>query len=427
MTDDRSLERAARSWIEIGPTEAPERAVEAALHLIQTTPQVRALRIPWKFPNAFTPTRIATVAVIGALTIGGAVFIVGGPPVSVGVPPSPDPSHAVQPTPSASARSTPSPTISPLNSTGLIVFEHFTPRLVTRIEQLLPTGFGQELLPDVPGNQQTPSWSSDGARLAFAQFDPGDPASRQQIFETDATGSEPRPVTTDCRPPACLDESGPAYSVDGRQMVFVRWAGPLGGPPTSSVVAIRDLTTGAVTELESTGTPYAEAFIDHPRWSPDATHISFTRVLIDADAASTDSRIWLVNADGNGLRALTEPGFEAGDAEWSPDGTRILFAREIVHHWSGGGKGAGENEWIYTMAPDGTASTRLTSGRRTGAPSWTAGGSQILYSVLDASSIASGDIATPDIYVMEADGSNQRKVATYGDCCRWYPVQQPAP
>ena len=43
MTDDRSLERAARSWLEVGPTQAPERAVEAALLRIQTTPQERDL------------------------------------------------------------------------------------------------------------------------------------------------------------------------------------------------------------------------------------------------------------------------------------------------------------------------------------------------------------------------------------------------
>ena len=36
MTDDRSLERAARSWIEAGPTRAPDRAVEAALLRIET-------------------------------------------------------------------------------------------------------------------------------------------------------------------------------------------------------------------------------------------------------------------------------------------------------------------------------------------------------------------------------------------------------
>jgi hypothetical protein len=79
------------------------------------------------------------------------------------------------------------------------------------------------------------------------------------------------------------------------------------------------------------------------------------------------------------------------------------------------------------MAPDGTGSTQLTTGIGAGAASWTAGGSQILYSVLNSSATAAGGIATPDIYVMEADGSNQRVVARYGDCCRWYPVQQPTP
>ena len=48
MTDDRSLERAARSLIEAGPTRAPERAVEAALSRIQTTSQERGLRVPWR-------------------------------------------------------------------------------------------------------------------------------------------------------------------------------------------------------------------------------------------------------------------------------------------------------------------------------------------------------------------------------------------
>ena len=41
MTDDRSLERAARSWLEEGPTRAPDRPVDAALARIQTTRQER--------------------------------------------------------------------------------------------------------------------------------------------------------------------------------------------------------------------------------------------------------------------------------------------------------------------------------------------------------------------------------------------------
>jgi hypothetical protein len=96
MTDDRSFERAARSWLEVGPTEAPDRVVEAALLRIQTTPQERDLRIPWRFPTMTTPARVAAAAVIGVLAIGGALFVlrpglssVGGPGLSPIASPSP--------------------------------------------------------------------------------------------------------------------------------------------------------------------------------------------------------------------------------------------------------------------------------------------------------------------------------------------------
>jgi hypothetical protein len=74
MTDDRSLERAARSFIEPGPTRAPEAALERALDLIQTTRQERDLSIPWRFRTMNTPARVATAAVICVLAIGGAAF-----------------------------------------------------------------------------------------------------------------------------------------------------------------------------------------------------------------------------------------------------------------------------------------------------------------------------------------------------------------
>jgi hypothetical protein len=108
MTDDRSLERAARSWLEAGPTEAPDRAVEAALLRIQTTPQERDLRIPWRLPKMTTPARVATAAVIGVLAVGGALFILGRPgQTGVGGPgPTSTPTESPTPIPSA----TPSPT-----------------------------------------------------------------------------------------------------------------------------------------------------------------------------------------------------------------------------------------------------------------------------------------------------------------------------
>jgi len=110
MTDERSLERAARSWLENGPTQAPDRAVEAALLRIQTTPQERDLRIPWRLPKMTTPARVATAAVIGVLAVGGALFMLGRPgQTGVGGPgPSPTPVVSVAPstTPTAPAPST---------------------------------------------------------------------------------------------------------------------------------------------------------------------------------------------------------------------------------------------------------------------------------------------------------------------------------
>jgi hypothetical protein len=84
MTDDRSLERAARSWIEVGPTRAPDHAVDAALARIPTTPQERDW-FPWRLPQMLTPARVAVAAVIGVLVIGGALFTLARPS-AIGAP-----------------------------------------------------------------------------------------------------------------------------------------------------------------------------------------------------------------------------------------------------------------------------------------------------------------------------------------------------
>jgi hypothetical protein len=89
MNDDRSLERAARSWIEEGPTRAPDRPVDAALRTIESTPQERDLRIPWRLPTMTPLTRLAGAALV-AVIAAGAVFLALRPSSDVGGP-SPQP------------------------------------------------------------------------------------------------------------------------------------------------------------------------------------------------------------------------------------------------------------------------------------------------------------------------------------------------
>jgi hypothetical protein len=107
MTDDRSLERAARSWLEEGPTRAPDRPVEAALARIQTTSQERDLRIPWRYQHMNNALRIA----VGAAAVAVAALVA----VNL-VPDQPDPGAGTLPPSSASSQSanpsgSPAPTV----------------------------------------------------------------------------------------------------------------------------------------------------------------------------------------------------------------------------------------------------------------------------------------------------------------------------
>ena len=110
MTDersiDRALERAARSWIEVGPTRAPDRPVEAALALIQTTNQERDLWIPWRLPKMNLFARLATVAAV--VVVAGAALLMLRPGGDVGgPPPSPNPTTSPSPEPTTSLSSEP--------------------------------------------------------------------------------------------------------------------------------------------------------------------------------------------------------------------------------------------------------------------------------------------------------------------------------
>jgi hypothetical protein len=90
MTDDRSLERAARSWIEAGPTRAPDRVVDAALRQIDTTPQERGLALPWRFhPMTRFALAGAAVALATIVAVGLTQFRASPGPDVGGPSPSP--------------------------------------------------------------------------------------------------------------------------------------------------------------------------------------------------------------------------------------------------------------------------------------------------------------------------------------------------
>lgn len=67
-----------------------------------------------------------------------------------------------------------------------------------------------------------------------------------------------------------------------------------------------------------------------PVWSPDGQKIAFTslRALDGSDASNTAANLWIINADGTGLTALTRfttSGILVDTPIWSPDGHKLAF------------------------------------------------------------------------------------------------------
>jgi TolB protein len=98
-----------------------------------------------------------------------------------------------------------------------------------------------------------------------------------------------------------------------------------------------------------------------PAWSPDATRLAFARL---SDESEGD--LWVIDADPTApdrhLRQLTEgPGIEGAPA-WSPDGTRIAYVADWQKHssvWVRAADGSGEPMHVIdgnwpSWTPDGT-------------------------------------------------------------------------
>ena len=189
------------------------------------------------------------------------------------------PSSQPTPLPSSTAPTAPaiaesSPALDNLRSDGLVLYELGAMDGIPRLRVLQPDLSSVELLPGVPGLQFGAAWRPDGERLAFTSYDAVELRSHPLIWETDAEGAEPILLSEGCDLPTCVAESEPSYSPDGTRLVFVRTRVEEGAEE-ESVVAIRDLETGEITELTATSRPRSGAKNFHPRWSPDGQTIAY--------------------------------------------------------------------------------------------------------------------------------------------------------
>jgi len=221
-----------------------------------------------------------------------------------------------------------------------------------------------------------------------------------EIYVMNADGSGQQRLTFNPR-----GAGQPCWSPDGSYIVFHRrwqdanqrwWSGIFRIRPDGSEEA----------SLDSIG----DVFRVSPRVSPDGSKIAFCQI-----GAST-FEVWVMNADGSAAVNLTPDSAWSSDPDWSPDGTRIVYARRIP----------GQTSRIYTMKSDGSDTVKVVetdiASSTQSEPRWSPDGTRIAY--VDGRGIhGSHDMSW--IYVVHADGSHRTPVTPLTDGLRDWPTWSP--
>jgi Tol biopolymer transport system component len=183
-----------------------------------------------------------------------------------------------------------------------------------------------------------PQWSPDGSQLAYASNETRQGGIGIFVAGADGTGS-----VNILEGGNTLQNGGPislSWSPDGSRIAFV---GKDAGTGQTGVWTISRDGTDKRTVLGG----HWEAV----SWSPNGERLLLAGV--PADAAQFD--LYAVQLDGSGLLQLTDDELAERAPSWSPDGTRIVFAKRTVES-----RNQDYGQDIFVIGADGSHLRRLT-------------------------------------------------------------------
>ena len=371
---DPTFDQRIADWLEDDPTIAPREVLATVTAAFPSIPQRRALRMPWRFPAM---NRIA-IPLGAALAVVLAAVLIAPKLINQVGNPTPVPSGTGVPT----TGPTPTARVDYSDLGGRILVEHLgnaidesemptdeyhperrrlyfmDPATMSRMEAV-------EFLPgEPPTGKFSADVSADGTKVVFM-----DTADDAQIWFANLDGTGLRVLSEPC---SC-SELDPAFDPTGTKVVFVHLEGGrrLGTQGANlqletdgqmtSWLGIRDLGTGEVTILEETRSVSTNAIPEQPAWSPDGTTIAFNRTTWEPILEETTGVLQLVDvATGVVTGVPLEARFIPGDVDWSPDGSRLLFADRPISAMGGLVELAPAG--LYTVEPDGSNLVDLDGG-----------------------------------------------------------------
>jgi Tol biopolymer transport system component len=194
--------------------------------------------------------------------------------------------------------------------------------------------------------------------------------------------------------------AGPAFPGHNGAIVFVRTVFDPGSNSRQELFRIEPNGTG---EDRLT---MDDNWDQQPTWSPDGTKIAFARC---GTSCAPNQRIFTVNADGTGMKQITF-GNEAlaiplnHTPVWSPDGTRIAYLAED------------DGVLLYVVNDDGSGRRKLTRDVASFIfdPVWSPDGREIVFTMVPLS-------GGGGLYSVGGDGTNFRPVVTGGSGAAWSP------
>ena len=218
-------------------------------------------------------------------------------------------------------------------------------------------GSGPRNLTQHPAKDVRPAWSPDGRRIAFVSRRDGN----SEIYVMNADGSGKRNLTRDR-----ASDDYPTWSPDGRRIAFLRGRLHSNNPgPASACTASRLPPLCRERRRQRAAQADAQPNVSGGQmvWSPDGRTIYFGR--------------YLVRTDGSGARRLP---YIPLTAVWSPDGRRIAFAGKPRPAATGLVRAFRRNTDIYVMNADGSGLRKLTHNAGYNAePAWSPDGRKIAF------------------------------------------------